>query len=160
MPIYRVTVAGKQYTVNVPNPAERPVRAIVDGEVVEVHVDAPTGVRQPQAPGPQSVSQVPTPPSTPSSTPPPSPTSNGTTAADGIAEVKAPLPGVIVSIGVAEGENVERGQQLCVLEAMKMNNPIRATEPGTVREILVSPGQQVEHDAVLMVIGASAKATG
>jgi biotin carboxyl carrier protein len=87
---------------------------------------------------------MPTPPASPAPSP------NGAT------EVKAPLPGVVVSVGVAEGETVERGQQLCVLEAMKMNNPIRATAPGTVREVFISPGQQVEHDAVLMRIGSPA----
>lgn len=148
MSIYRVTVEGKQYTVNVPNPRERPVRAIVDGEVVEVHVDASTGTRQTQTAAPQPVHQASTPSSTPPASPAPSP--NGAT------EVKAPLPGVVVSVGVAEGEAVERGQQLCVLEAMKMNNPIRATAPGTVREVFISPGQQVEHDAVLMRIGSPA----
>ena len=44
------------------------------------------------------------------------------------------------------------GQELCVLEAMKMNNPIRATQAGLVKEILVSVGQQVQHGNPLLVM--------
>jgi biotin carboxyl carrier protein len=67
--------------------------------------------------------------------------------------VKAPLPGTVVSIAVAVGDRVEVGQELCVLEAMKMNNPIRATQAGTVSEIHVRIGEQVMHGAPLVTLG-------
>ncbi len=142
MPVYRVTIAGKTYTVEVPNPHERPVRAIVDGEVVEVAI-AP-------AEGAPLVTPSPSPPAAQPTAPaakPPSPPGEGRTY-----EVKAPLPGTITVISVSEGERVERGQELCVIEAMKMNNPIRATAPGVVKEIFVTVGQQVQHGAPLLTL--------
>ena len=66
--------------------------------------------------------------------------------------VVAPLPGTIVSVSVNAGDSVERGQELCVLEAMKMNNPIRATQSGEITEVLISVGQQVQYGDPLMVI--------
>ena len=67
-------------------------------------------------------------------------------------EIKAPLPGIIVSISVKEGDRVESGQELCVLEAMKMNNPIRSTLIGRVKTIHITVGQQVQHGVPLMTI--------
>jgi len=160
MPTYRVTIAEKTYTVEVPNIHERPVRAIVDGEVVEVHVDnvgasvpAPASV---SAPAPV-VASAPVPASTPVAAPAPIPTPApvvAPTTAGAANVVKAPLPGTVVSIAVTEGDRVAVGQELCVLEAMKMNNPIRATQPGTVTQIHVRVGEQVMHGAPLVTLGS------
>ncbi|MBN1246708.1 MAG: acetyl-CoA carboxylase biotin carboxyl carrier protein subunit [Anaerolineae bacterium] len=163
MPNYRVTIAGRSYDVEIPDPSERPVRAIVNGEVYEVHV-GPAGLGHSTAAGDTAAASMrvasPQPPATraTSGTPASSSSSPLVTPAPAIAEggqVFAPLPGTIVSISVVEGESVVHGQELCILEAMKMNNPIRATQPGVVREILVSVGEQVQHGVPLMVIEAS-----
>ena len=143
MPVYYVTVRGKQYTVEVLDPHARPVRAIVDGEVVEVNVaSAPAS-----APAPMPVAA---PVAAPQAQPAPAPVEPVTATVE---EIKAPLPGTVVSIAVSVGERVTHGQELCVLEAMKMNNPIRANQPGVIRKILVTVGQQVQHGAPLMMIG-------
>jgi biotin carboxyl carrier protein len=63
------------------------------------------------------------------------------------------MPGTLLSLEVNVGQHVEQGQVLCVLEAMKMKNPIRATQTGTVAEILVQVGQTVPHGAVLLRLG-------
>jgi len=55
------------------------------------------------------------------------------------------MPGSIVSVSVRPGDRVEAGQDLCVLDAMKMNNRIRAARAGTISQIHVSPGQQVQY---------------
>ncbi len=68
-------------------------------------------------------------------------------------EVVAPMPGTIVDIVVGVGDKVEEDQELMVLEAMKMENPIFAPANGTVKEIKVKVGDKVESDAVLMTIG-------
>ena len=57
--------------------------------------------------------------------------------------VRAYLPGQIVHVAIAAGEQVKKGQLLITLEAMKMENEIRAPSDGTVREILVQPRQLV-----------------
>ncbi len=64
----------------------------------------------------------------------------------------APMPGKVIKVNVAEGEKVEEGQILLVLEAMKMEHSLRAPHPGTVREIRVSAGDQVEANQVLVVV--------
>ncbi len=64
--------------------------------------------------------------------------------------VLAPIPGVIIAISVKPGDSVTRGQELCVLEAMKMKNAIRATRDGKIAEIHVSVGQTVNHSAPLV----------
>lgn len=59
-------------------------------------------------------------------------------------QVTAYMPGQVVDVLVAEGDAVEAGQGVLVLEAMKMKNEIQAERPGTVSRILVEPGQAVE----------------
>jgi acetyl-CoA/propionyl-CoA carboxylase biotin carboxyl carrier protein len=66
--------------------------------------------------------------------------------------VAAPMQGTIVKVLVSEGDDVEAGQALCVLEAMKMENSILAHSGGTVEELKVSPGQSVETGAPIAVI--------
>ena len=67
--------------------------------------------------------------------------------------VRAPIPGLIVQVLVQDGDEIIEDQPLMILEAMKMENEIRAMRSGIVRKVEVSAGQSVEQDAVLMVIG-------
>jgi len=77
----------------------------------------------------------------------------GSTAAHaGPHEVRAPIPGRVVSVGVREGDEVKAGQPLVVLEAMKMENQICAEGPGRVERIAVTPGATVEGGQVLVVV--------
>lgn len=66
--------------------------------------------------------------------------------------VKSPLPGVIISIDVKEGQAVKKGQKVAVLEAMKMENEIQADADGTVAAILVSKGDSVLEGAEILKI--------
>jgi pyruvate carboxylase subunit B len=68
----------------------------------------------------------------------------------GPANVVAPMPGLIVRIHVKEGEAVRAGQGLIVMEAMKMENELRAGTAGIVRKVLVAPGSAVEKGAMLL----------
>ena len=65
-------------------------------------------------------------------------------------QVKSPMPGKVVHILVTPGTEVKKGAGLVVIEAMKMENELRAPEAGIIGEILVSPGQTVEAGAVLL----------
>jgi acetyl/propionyl-CoA carboxylase alpha subunit len=67
-------------------------------------------------------------------------------------DVRAIIPGRIVALAVAEGDAVEAGQQLLVIEAMKMQNELRSPRAGTVERIAVGPGQAVELGALLLVL--------
>jgi acetyl/propionyl-CoA carboxylase alpha subunit len=73
-------------------------------------------------------------------------------AAAGPQEVRAPIPGKVVSIAIAAGDAVTAGQPLVVLEAMKMQNQICAEGAGTVESIAVTPGVTVEGGQVLVVL--------
>ena len=66
--------------------------------------------------------------------------------------VKSPLPGVIVDLKVREGDQVKAGQHLLVLEAMKMENSIVSDYAGTVKQILVKTGDNVQTDAALIEV--------
>lgn len=67
-------------------------------------------------------------------------------------EIKTRVPGVVSEIKVKEGQQVEVKDQLAVMEAMKMFQPVLCPVAGTVAEILVEEGQRVSGGAVLMVI--------
>ena len=72
--------------------------------------------------------------------------------AAGSGEVTVPMQGTIVKVLVSEGDGVEVGQTVCVLEAMKMENNITADKSGTVKEVKVSAGQSVGSGDVVVVI--------
>lgn len=68
----------------------------------------------------------------------------------GPAPVVAPMPGLVVRIGVAVGDPVVAGQGVLVMEAMKMENELRAAAAGTVKAVKVTPGTAVEKGMVLI----------
>ena len=87
--------------------------------------------------------KVDTPKETAAPTPSPAPaTSTG-------AEVKAPMPGTILSVNVSGGDTVTQGDVLAILEAMKMENEVIAPADGVIGEILVSANDSVQSDQVL-----------
>ncbi|MGI9433214.1 MAG: biotin/lipoyl-containing protein, partial [Geminicoccaceae bacterium] len=65
----------------------------------------------------------------------------------------SPMPGLIVSIAVKPGHEVKAGQELAVLEAMKMENVLRAEQDGVVEQVNVEPGSTVAADQVLIAFG-------
>ncbi|MBT8104540.1 MAG: acetyl/propionyl/methylcrotonyl-CoA carboxylase subunit alpha [Woeseiaceae bacterium] len=65
-------------------------------------------------------------------------------------QVKAPMPGLIVSVSVAEGDEVKAGDELAVLEAMKMENALRADRNGVVAKVHFQAGESVEVDEIIM----------
>jgi propionyl-CoA carboxylase alpha chain len=60
------------------------------------------------------------------------------------------MPGLIVSLAVEEGDEVQEGQALCTIEAMKMENILRAEKKGTVSKINAGPGDSLSVDDVIM----------
>lgn len=77
----------------------------------------------------------------------------GSTAGDGA--ILAPMPGRVLSVEVAAGQTVTRGQKLLTLEAMKMEHSLVAPFNGTVEDLMVSAGAQVQVDALLVKVVAT-----
>ncbi|MBO9612493.1 MAG: acetyl-CoA carboxylase biotin carboxyl carrier protein subunit [Dyadobacter sp.] len=71
-------------------------------------------------------------------------------SAQKINNVKAPMPGLIQSIAVAEGDSIAKGDNLLVLVAMKMENVIKSSGSGVIKTLKVTPGQIVEKNQVLL----------
>ena len=76
--------------------------------------------------------------------------SEATAAPAGPAPLIAPMPGLIVRVNVAAGDAVRAGQGLVVMEAMKMENELRASAAGVVKSVRAMPGTAVERGAVLV----------
>jgi biotin carboxyl carrier protein len=124
--LYSILLGGRSYDVRVnhsagaPNAPDYDVR--VGGEAFRVAVRDPRSRRQP----------------------------TGAAGGSGPQEIMAPMPGKVVKLLVREGDEVEADQGLLVIEAMKMQNELRALRPGRVERIYLSEGTGVETGAPLL----------
>ncbi len=74
--------------------------------------------------------------------------------------LKAPMPGLVVAVPVSEGQQVEKGQTLLVLESMKMQNELRAPHAGVVTRLRVKAGESVQQKQILLNVATTAQSTG
>ncbi len=74
------------------------------------------------------------------------------TAHGGPTEVRAIIPGVVASVSVVPGDAVVAGQQLLVVEAMKMQNELRAPRDGVISQVAVGSGRTIEVGDLLLVL--------
>lgn len=135
----RVKIDGQLFEVELGDLQERPIKATLDGETFEVWPQEAAS----EAAGAASVA----PPV--SAAPAPAPVA-AAPQPGGANSLLAPIPGVIVSIEVREGDPVEAGQPVMTLEAMKMKNIIRATRSGKVALLKVTVGETVRHNQPLL----------
>ena len=152
----RVKVEGKWYTVEVRDLAERPVRTLVDGYSIDVEVGSGVGKTTPdkevRSPAPSSRPQPKT-IETPTRTVVEKPAGAVVESPPDPNKVfSAPMPGTILSIEVKPGDQVVTGDVICVLEAMKMQQQLRADWSGMVKSVLVSVGQQIMDGAPIVEI--------
>ncbi len=77
-------------------------------------------------------------------------------AGSGPTALRAPMPGLVVRVEVAPGDEVQAGQGIVIVEAMKMENELKAAAPGVVRAVHVEAGNAVEKDTVLVEFEAPA----
>jgi biotin carboxyl carrier protein len=139
---YRITLEGRTFDVEVlDDPRQGQVRVRVDGEVFTVDAEAVEINNREgevaQSALPESVARIAT-------------SSSAAASAEAGGGVKAPLPGVIKLIAVRPGQKVAAGDELLVIEAMKMDNIIRASCEGTVGTIHVTEGRQVAYGEPLL----------
>jgi glutaconyl-CoA/methylmalonyl-CoA decarboxylase subunit gamma len=141
---YTVRIAQKTYKVEIEDIHARPVIAHVDGQEFEVNPERGIKPEACAEPGIQKAAQeirsfeLPRPQS--------SPILN-------INEMTAPLPGTVIEVFVKAGDQIEAGQVILVIEAMKMKNSIRSVRAGKIMEILVSANQTVAHKQTLVRFG-------
>lgn len=67
-----------------------------------------------------------------------------------IQQIKAPMPGLVLNVLVAEGDTVKKGDNLLVLEAMKMENMIKSPTDGVIKKVVIKQGDKVEKNALLI----------
>jgi oxaloacetate decarboxylase alpha subunit len=129
--------------------AEAAPAAVTSGEIESYRVSVNgTQYDVVVGPGDADISQVTAAPAaTPAATPPPAPAASGGT------EIRAPLAGSIIDILVTVGQQVNDGDPVFIVEAMKMETEIRASASGTVQSIAVKKGDAISADQHLMTIG-------
>ena len=126
---FMINVNGKSYEVE--------VEEIKDGVIA-----APAAQPAPRAAAPAA----------PKAAPAPAPKAAPAAVPAGASTVTAPMPGTILSISEKAGDAVKKGQVLCILEAMKMENEIMAGGDGTVASVAVSQGDSVSTGQVLFAL--------
>jgi biotin carboxyl carrier protein len=143
----QVKIDNHIHEVEILDLQSRPVIANVDGQRLEVWPENGVRIEPTAAVKPSAKTESPL-------NPPPSSSSGGPQpAALQAGAVLAPIPGVIVAILVKEGDEVAYGQDLCIIEAMKMRNAIKAAHAGQIAAVRVSVGQTVNHHDVLIEFG-------
>jgi biotin carboxyl carrier protein len=122
---YSLIVDNRSFEIEVDNAADE-YRVLVDGRNYHVHLIDERRVR---VGGGQSEIEL-----------------------QGRQKISVPMPGKVIAVLVSEGDSVERGQGLVIVEAMKMENEVRSPIAGEVKEIKVKPGDAVEGGAVLVIV--------
>ena len=148
---YKFKINGKDYAVTIGEAEGKMLSVIVNGASYQVEMEGDT--LAPAGPGmtnpapavmPSAASASPASAAAPAAAPAPS--GAGKT-------IHSPLPGIIISIDVKEGQAIKRGQKVAVIEAMKMENDILAECDGTITAIHARKGDSVLEGADIVTIG-------
>ena len=144
---YSFHINGRPYDVSIDSINGGEASVTVNGVAYSVQIDNSPAA----APAAQAAPALSPAAATPASQPKASPAPASAPAGEARA-VKSPLPGVIISIDVKEGQTLAKGQKVAVLEAMKMENEIVCEEAGTVTAVLVQKGDSVLEGAEIIRI--------
>ena len=141
-------INGAEYKCAVEEIEAGKTKVTVNGKVYEVETEAPKA-----APVAAKPAAAPAPTPKPAAAPaaPKAEAKPAAAPAAGL-QVKSPLPGSVIKVLVSEGQAVKKGDTLLTLESMKMENAIMAEADGTVKQIAVTPGQNVMQDDLLIVL--------
>ena len=150
MTTVRVRIGDRWYTVEVGDLSRSPATVTVDGEAfqIDIEVDSDLGPVPPRPvpPRPPAVRAVPDAPAVPAAPPAGSPV----TAAPADDILRSPMPGRVMSVLVRPGDAVAAGAEVCVVEAMKMEQSILAHRDGIVKTVFVQPLDSVNANDPLV----------
>ena len=139
-------INGADYKCAVEELEAGKTKVTVNGKVYEVETEAPKAA-------PVAAKPAPKPAAAPAAPAAPKAEAKPAAAPAAGLQVKSPLPGSVIKVLVSEGQTVKKGDTLLTLESMKMENAIMAEADGTVKQIAVTPGQNVMQDDLLIVLG-------
>ncbi len=143
-----VKINDQTFEVSVGDLQDRPILAVIDGETFEVYPEEGQALAAAPAPVVR-----PAPVAAPAPAPAPAPVrrpAEAPVAGDRAHQVVAPIPGTILAVSVHEGQDVNPGQELCTLEAMKMKSAIKANRAGKIAKIRIAAGDKVAQNQALM----------
>lgn len=143
-------INGAEYKCAVEEVAAGKTNVTVNGKVYTIETEAPKAAA-PKAEAPKAEAKPAAAPKAEAEAPKAEAKPAAATA--GGVQVKSPLPGSVIKVLVSEGQAVKKGDTLLTLESMKMENAIMAEADGTVKQIAVTPGQNVMQDDLLIVLG-------
>jgi biotin carboxyl carrier protein len=124
--VYSLLLDGKSYEAYV-TPSDTSMQVLLQGQLFQVDVEDERQLRLRRASGAQVV-------------------------ASGEIQLRAPMPGLIVAVLAEEAQQVAKGDNLVILESMKMQNELKAPRDGAVSRIRVKPGDSVEQNQALLNI--------
>lgn len=142
MKAYKFKIGGNQYDVTVNGIEGKLADVTVNGVNYQVELENEVAA----APAAAAPAAVPAAAAAPAAAP-------AAAAPAGGKKIGSPLPGVIISVDVKEGQAVKRGQKVAVIEAMKMENEILAECDGTITAVHVKQGDSVLEGADIVTIG-------
>ena len=144
----RVKVAGRWFTVQVGDLSGSPLQVLVDGQPVDVDIELlgrtsalPQQAVLGQAEGTEDTDE------------PAAPDQQAPSRPSQARVFRSPMPGVVLSVAVEKGQQVVTGDEICVLEAMKMQQSLRADWSGIISTVHVKPGEQVLDGDPLVELG-------
>ena len=150
---YQYKVKGVDYEVEIAEVEGNIAKVNVNGIPFEVELQQPINAAKHPSINVQKPVVAPAPVSSAAPAPAAKPAAPVAATSGSGASLKAPLPGTITDVKVQVGQQVNVGDTVLILEAMKMQNNIEAETSGKVTSILVKPGDTVMEGAVLLTIG-------
>jgi biotin carboxyl carrier protein len=125
-PVYSLILDGDSYEASI-YASDRGIQVLLLGQLFEVQVEDERQQRLRQ-------------------------TSSGPEIRKGEIQIHAPMPGIVINIPIEEGQEVTKGENIIILESMKMQNEIKAPRDGTVLRIRVIPGESVNQNQILIIL--------
>jgi biotin carboxyl carrier protein len=125
-PVYSLLLDGQSFEASI-HPSDNAIQVLLRGQLLDVRVEDERQRRLRESSGGQVIQS-------------------------GDIHLKAPMPGLVVTIQVEEGQQVASGEILIILESMKMQNELKAPREGIIGRLRVKPGDNVENNQVLLIL--------